>query len=92
MLIKDLCFSGFRCYVTVCKSTHYSNMQLLLQTFFFFQFQLPHRALHHLFKLVGGHAQRLVDVAQRPFHDGLVSRFADDQALSINNFRYSIGS
>lgn len=42
--------------------------------------QLPHRAFHHLFKLVSRHAQRLVDVAQRPFHNGLVGRFADDQS------------
>ena len=26
--------------------------------------QLPHRAGHHLFKLVGGYAKRLVDVLQ----------------------------
>ena len=40
---------------------------------FFPLFQLFHRAGHHLFKLVGGDAKGLVDVLQRPFHNGPVT-------------------
>jgi len=40
----------------------------------FFPFlQFFYRAFHHFFQLVSGYAKGLVDVAQRPLHNGFVS-------------------
>lgn len=56
----------------------------MLNSFSFLLFQFLHRALHHLFQLVGGYAKRLVDVAQRPFHNGFVFIITPSSVLGLH--------
>lgn len=76
-------FMGYySCFYSVQKYILFQYARVL-RKLFFLHFQFLHRALHHLFQLVGGYAKRLIDVAQRPFYNGFVFIITPSSVLGL---------